>query len=202
MAILKRRAAITKPSCRKSKTYEIDGRRYKSKALQALHAKLRDDALVSSFSLPTVEEEKANSNRKYGAKKCWINEMRFDSVMEARFYVHLLHQVEMSEVQGFERQVAYVLQDKYRDRFTKKVVPAIKYIADFVLTLPDGRTAVIDVKGKETADFKLKKKMFGYRYPDTRFVCVQWSDKAKDWLDLDEIKKARRSRAEKKKKQA
>lgn len=197
MAFRKRRATttVTKNSVKVPKTYEIDGKCYKSKALMTLHEKLRDDTLVTSFSLPTIQDEKEHRNKKYGAKKCFINELQFDSVMEARFYVYLLHLMKTGEVKSFERQVTYILQDKYRNKFTKKIVPAIKYIADFVMKLADGTEAVIDVKGKETADFKIKKKMFGFRYPDTQFMCVQWSEKEKSWLDLDDINKARREKA-------
>lgn len=196
MAFGRRRAraktTTTAVSVKKPKVHIVDGCTYATKAIARLHETLRDDALVESFELPTVADEKDNPNKKYGAKKCTINGFRFDSVMEGRYYVYLLHLAEEGLVKSFERQVTYILQEKYRDRFSGKVVAAIKYIADFVLEMPDGAQVVIDVKGKETPEFKLKQKMFGYRYPDIQFMCVQWSEREKEWQDLEDIKKRRR----------
>ena len=70
------------------------------------------------------------------------------------------------------------------------------------MTMPDGIEVVIDVKGKETADFKLKKKMFGYRYRDIQFTCVQWSESKKEWRDLSDIEKERREKRKTKKEKA
>lgn len=184
------------------KVHTVDGITYKSKALAVLHEALKGDALVTSFHLPNVQEEKENKNRKYGAKKCMINDIIFDSIMEGRFYVYLLHLKQDGQVKSFTMQTPYVLQDKYRDKFTGKAVPAIKYIADFVMTMPDDIEVVIDVKGKETADFKLKKKMFGYRYRDIQFMCVQWSESKKEWRDLSDIEKERREKRKTKKEKA
>lgn len=186
------KTTTTKATVKKPKVHTVDGYTYKSKALATLHQTFKDDALVESFELPTIADERENPNKKYGAKKCLINGLKFDSVMEGRYYVYLLHLIQDGVITSFERQVTYVLQDKYRDAFTGKVVSAIKYVADFVLTMPDDSEVVIDVKGKETADFKLKKKMFGFRYRDIQFMCVQWSERDKDWLDLEDIKKHNR----------
>ena len=42
---------------------------------------------------------------------------------------------------------------------------SITYIADFVVTYPDGRVEVEDTKGKYTEVFKIKQKLFEARYP-------------------------------------
>ena len=179
----------TGTAIRKPKVHVVDGFTYKTKALATLHETLKNDDLVESFELPTVVEEKDNPNKKYGAKKCVINGFKFDSVMEGRYYVYLLHLIQKGIIKSFERQVTFVLQDKYRDEFTGKMIPAIKYVADFVLVMPDDAEVVIDVKGTETADFRLKQKMFGYRYRNIQFMCVQWSEREKEWQDLEDIKK-------------
>lgn len=57
-----------------------------------------------------------------------------------------------------------------------------------------GTIKVVDIKGRETADFKLKKKMFFYFYPDLDFRCVQWDGTQQAWRDLDDINKDRRAR--------
>lgn len=198
---IRRRAAstITKNSVKKPKVHEIDGCRYKSKALLTLHQALKENPLVDSFSLPTVQEEAITQNKKYGAKKCEINNNKFDSVMEARFYVHLLGLMNNGTVTSFEKQYPFILQDKYKDPFTGKTIQAIKYISDFYMTMKDGTKVVIDVKGQETPEFKLKKKMFGYKYRNVQFMCVQWSERHKDWLDLEDIKKESKERKKAKK---
>lgn len=190
---------ITSVSIKKPKTYPVDDLVYKTKAIATLHETLKEDPLVESFELPTVQQENASSYSKLGAKKCWINGIKFDSLLEGRYYVMLLHLIEDGEVKSYERQVAFVLQDKFRDKFSGKMIPAIKYVADFVLTLPDGTQVVIDVKGKETPDFKLKQKMFCYQHRDVQFMCVQWSEKDKEWQDLEDIKKAAKERKKAKK---
>jgi hypothetical protein len=53
---------------------------------------------------------------------------------------------------------------------------------------------VVDVKGVETPEFRIKKKLFQYKYPDMQLMCLQWSAKQEEWLDLDEIKKLKKSR--------
>lgn len=57
-----------------------------------------------------------------------------------------------------------------------------------------GTIKVVDIKGRETADFKLKKKMFFYFYPNLDFRCVQWDGTQQAWRDLDDINKDRRAR--------
>ena len=140
----RKKTTTTSVSVRKPKTYPVDGFVYKTKAIATLHETLKADPLVESFELPTVQQENASSYSKLGAKKCWINGIKFDSLLEGRYYVMLLHLIEEGAVKSYERQVTYILQDKFRDEFTGKMVPAIKYIADFVLTMPDGAVVVIE----------------------------------------------------------
>lgn len=52
-----------------------------------------------------------------------------------------------------------VLQPKF------KLIAGIKYIADFQYQ-EKGKIIVEDVKGFQTAEFKLKKKLFQFLYPD------------------------------------
>lgn len=182
-------ATIPKPK----KFYDIDGCRYKSKSLMDLHKELKGQKqfkLIKSFTLPTVGDGQKKS--KYGALKAEIDGFVFDSVMEAKFYIYLLELLRDGCIKGFERQVVYELQEKYKDPATNKWVRAITYISDFVITNLDGLQLVIDVKGRETADFKLKKKMFGYKYRSLPLMCVQWDPKSNSWMDLEDIKKEKR----------
>ena len=54
----------------------------------------------------------------------------------------------------------------------KRIRP-ITYKADFKVIYKDGHEEVIDVKGKLTEEFKIKRKMLLYRYRDINFKCVQ-----------------------------
>ena len=175
-----------------SKVHEVDGCRYKTKALENFNIMLKGDKFVKDFVLPTVQDEKENKNKKFGAKKCWINGFKFDSLMEARYYVYLLHEKAKKHIIDFSMQVPYELLPKYKNKFTGKTVLAVKYIADYVIKEKDGTETVIDVKGRETPEFKIKKKIFGLKYPDTKFLCLQWSEKDKTWYDLEELKRVKK----------
>jgi len=83
----------------------------------------------------------------------------------------------------FELQPAYwqCCGKSYRDgmmgilhcpKCKKKVhkIRSIIYRADFRVTYTDGHQEIEDVKGMETEIFKLKRKMFEYRYPDLTLI--------------------------------
>ena len=168
----------------------VEGIRYKTRSIADTHRAWAQDELVTSFTLPTAEDSKIKS--KYGALKAEVNGSIFDSIMEAKFYVYLLHLQHNGEIQGFDCQVKYELQPKYRSKHTGKIVRPIYYIPDFVITKNDGSITAVDGKGQETDVFKLKQKMFEYKYPDIDFYCVQWRASSNDWMTLDEIKEIRK----------
>ena len=89
---------------------------------------------------------------KYGSKKVVYDEITFDSKMELCFY-KLLKERNID----FVRQQKFILQPKFK--INGKAVREISYICDFVCG-----DDVIDVKGFETTDFKIKKKLFAYKY--------------------------------------
>lgn len=112
---------------------------------------------------------------------------------EMRFYRHLKRR---DDVESFELQVPYELMPGYEIERAgkKKRIQGISYVADFVVTYKDGRTEVIDVKGRDnyqTDVFKLKRKMFESRYkkPLRVMVCLHgnvWTDGEK----YEQIQKA------------
>ncbi|MCY7865903.1 DUF1064 domain-containing protein [Bacillus spizizenii] len=195
MAVKKRVKTKTKTTkLKKPKVYSIDGLHFKTKPLFDFYQELKEhkvQGLINSFTLPTLEEQKTKS--KYGAKKCEIDGHIFDSVMEGKFYVYLKLEKQNGNVVDYELQPKYVLQEGFRK--DGKAIRAITYISDFLVTYKDGEKIVYDVKGQETADFKLKKKMFDYRYRDLILKCVQYRAKDKVWMDLEEIKKQRKENA-------
>lgn len=176
----------------------VNGIRYKTKSIADTHRAWAKDKLVKSFTLPTAAESKVKS--KYGALKAEVNGLVFDSIMEAKFYVYLLHLKKDKEIKDFKCQVKYELQPKYRSKHTGKIVRPIYYIPDFVITQNNDDIVAVDVKGQKTEVFKLKQKLFEYKYPEIDFYCVQWRASSNEWMTLDEIealrkegKKARKS---------
>lgn len=176
---------------KKMSCYEIDGFKYKSKVLMEYHKELKSNPYISSFSLPEITEDKQARNSKYNSYTVIVNDISFDSIMESRFYLRLLEMKAAKQIKSFDMQVTYELQPKFKDKISGKSVRAITYIADFVITDSMDNVMVVDVKGKETDVFKLKKKLFQYKYPDIRFMCMRWVSKVNDWFELDEIKKGK-----------
>ena len=104
--------------------------------------------------------------------------------MGTNYYLYLKHLKEIGEVVDFELQPTYILQDGFI-KDGKKIRP-IQYKADFKVIYKDGHEEVIDVKGKLTAEFKLKKKMLLYRYRNINFKCVQEKGRRpnKYWIEI------------------
>lgn len=107
---------------------------------------------------------------KYGAKKTVVDGITFDSKAEARYYQELKLLQRAGEVKEIELQPRFLLQPSFKK--DGKTVRAIHYVADFRVTYKEGTVEIIDVKGMETKDFKLKKKMFDYKYPDLKLTLV------------------------------
>lgn len=107
---------------------------------------------------------------KYGAKKAIVDNIKFDSQAEAKYYSKLKLLKRAKLIVDFEIQPEYIVYDGFV-RDGKKYQP-IKYRGDFLVTYPDGRIEVIDVKGMKTPVYEMKKKMFTDRYRDLVLVEV------------------------------
>ena len=172
--------------------------------------------------------KRKKSEGKIAHKKTTVDKIKFDSKMESEFYKYLKAEEKAGRVKNFIMQPEYILQPKYfvingmiitednkdydkHDKLRKKhnkenpndkidIVRAIKYIADFYIEYADGSVKVIDVKGIKTADFKIKEKMFKFRYPHLPFECVIWDNPSKAWLEYSDYEKAKKARKKAKKK--
>jgi hypothetical protein len=124
------------------------------------------------------------SYNKFKNKKTEIDGIKFDSEMESHYYLYLIHLKEIGEVVDFELQPTYILQEGFT-KDGKKIRP-ITYRADFRVIYVDGHEEVIDVKGKVTAEFSLKRKMLLYKYRDINFKCVQERGRKpnKYWVEI------------------
>ena len=107
---------------------------------------------------------------KYGNKKTIVNGITFDSKKEAEYYVKLLAIMAAGLIEKITIQPRYILQDSFEKRGKK--FRKMEYVADFEVQYVDGYTEVIDVKGMKTDVYKLKKKMFEYKYPNMTIVEV------------------------------
>ena len=124
------------------------------------------------------------SYNKYNNKKTIVDGIKFDSEMESHYYIYLKHLKEIGEVVDFILQPTYLLQEGFN--LNGKRIRAITYKADFKVIYKDGHEEVIDVKGKLTEEFKIKRKMLLYRYRDINFKCVQERGKKpnKYWIEI------------------
>lgn len=114
---------------------------------------------------------------KYKAKKTVIDGIVFDSKLEAEYYVYLKMLKKLGKIQGFDRQMKYELIPSYKQTDTNKTIRGVSYVVDFVVYYNDNTVAYIDTKGYETADFKIKKKLFETKY-QVRLLLVKRKGKS------------------------
>lgn len=98
-----------------------------------------------------------SGSNKYGAQRTEFDGRVFDSRAEAERYAELRLLERAGLISGLECQPVYVLQDGPRET-------RVTYRADFAY-VEDGRRVVEDVKGVETALWRLKAKLFVERFP-------------------------------------
>ena len=120
---------------------------------------------------------------KYGAKKVTIDGITFDSKAEGRYYEHLQKLKKSGLVEDFSMQKQFTLLDRFAHPQTGRIVRAITYKADFEVLYADGRIEVVDIKGFLTPEFKIKAKMFMFRY-QIPLVLLKWSAKEKKFVEV------------------
>nr|GAT43706.1 predicted protein [Mycena chlorophos] len=110
-----------------------------------LPQKMREMVAAQGKSAP---REPATKPSKYNNKPTTVDGIRFDSKKEARYYEQLKIRQRTGEVHFWLRQVPMHLAD------------GTKYIVDFLVFFKDRDRdcEFVDVKGKETQVFRLKKK--------------------------------------------
>ena len=106
---------------------------------------------------------------KYRNKKIVVDNIKFDSNLEATRYKELKLLQRAKQISNLRLQVPFVLQESFKKN--GKTYQAIKYIADFVYE-ENGQTIVEDTKGMKTETFKIKQKLFEYKYPDLNLKII------------------------------
>lgn len=109
----------------------------------------------------TLAQAIKKARHKFHAKPTTIDSIRFASKAEARYYQELKLLKLSGEVIGFLRQTPIHFES------------GIKYVLDFLVFYADGRCEAVDVKGVETPEFKLKKKLLDDEYPWLDFRIVK-----------------------------
>lgn len=117
--------------------------------------------------------EQTEKTSKYKNKKVEHDGMKFDSKKELQYYLELRDMEKSGKIYDLKRQVKFVLQDGFKDQRLKKAVIAITYVADFEYYVTGtNEHIVIDVKASakfQDPVYKIKKKMFLFRYRELTF---------------------------------
>jgi len=108
---------------------------------------------------------------KYFNEPIIIDKIKFSSHREAKYYGYLKTLKKLGEVTGIECQPVFELQPKFEKHGIK--YKAITYIADFRVKYADGHEEIIEIKGFETPLWKIKQKIFEYRYPDLTLKVIR-----------------------------
>jgi hypothetical protein len=100
---------------------------------------------------------------KYNNNKIEIDGEKFDSELELRRYQELKLLERAGTIKDLRRQVRFELQASYKKN--NKTIRGIYYVADFVYySFSERKIIVEDTKGYKTEVYKLKKKLFEYKY--------------------------------------
>ena len=100
---------------------------------------------------------------KYHNKKVKYDGYTFDSIREKNYYIKLKLLEKAGKIKELELQKEFELQPSFK--LNNKTYRSIKYRADFTYkTTEDDKLHVVDVKGYRTDVYRLKKKLFEYKY--------------------------------------
>jgi hypothetical protein len=110
-------------------------------------------------------------SNKFGAKRAEYKGVVYDSKWEANRAYELDMLERSGRIKDLQRQVRFILQEGFINNRGEKIRP-ISYIADFVYTVKCGAKVVEDTKSPatKTETYRIKKKLFEYKYPDYLFV--------------------------------
>ena len=99
---------------------------------------------------------------KYGNKKTEFGGRVYDSRLEARLAAEIELLIKGRAVKRVEPQKSFEL------RGMRGIV--CRHVVDFLVHFPDGHVEAWDAKGKGTAEWKIKKKLFEDNYPEIKYV--------------------------------
>ncbi len=106
---------------------------------------------------------------KYRNIKTIYNGVTYDSKFEAEFAQKLDLWKRFGQIKDWKRQVPFELKVE-----GEKIC---KYVIDFCIIHFNGKEEYIEIKGKETAAFRLKKKLFLQTHKDIRYRIIKREEK-------------------------
>ncbi len=116
---------------------------------------------------------KHRKKSKYNNVKTHVDGIPFDSAKEARRYTELKLLERAGLICDLELQPCFELQPAFRTADGKNERP-IEYVGDFAYTdIETGQRVIEEVKGFETAEWKLKRKLFLFRYPEIELRVIK-----------------------------
>lgn len=127
-------------------------------------------------------------SNKYGARKTVVDGITFDSKAEAKYYEQLKWLKQTKQIKDFSLQPRFELQEAFKKN--DKTFRKIEYIADFEITNLDGSKEVIDIKGMETKEFAIKRKLYERKF-DMPLKVIAF-DRSLGFIELDKLKKLKR----------
>lgn len=139
----------------------------------------------------------AKKKTKIRAVKKVVDGIKFDSTMEANYYEYLKEEKRKGNIKEIELQPKFLLLEDFKKY--GRTIRKIEYISDFRIKYKDNTEKIIDVKGRETPDFKIKRKMFDMKYRDLTLQLIAY-DTNLGWVDFDELKKINSKKKRDKKK--
>jgi hypothetical protein len=99
---------------------------------------------------------------KYGNKKTIVDGIIFDSQAESKYYTQLKWLKQAKQIKDFKLQPRFLLLEGFKKN--GKTFRKTEYIADFEVYNLDGSIQIIDIKGKITKEFAIKRKLFENKY--------------------------------------
>ncbi|PRS02347.1 hypothetical protein C6W22_20805 [Bacillus atrophaeus] len=128
------------------------------------------------------------SANKYGARRTQVDGITFDSRAEAKYYEQLKWLKVSKQIKDFKLQPRFLLQEAFKKN--GKTFRKIEYIADFEVHNLDGSIEIIDIKGIETKEFAIKRKLYERNYEIPLKILA--FDRALGFIELDKLKKLKR----------
>lgn len=114
------------------------------------------------MNCPITKEITKPKKSKYNNKKITIDGIKFDSIKEGKRYQQLKQLEKDGKIKDLRLQVKFELQPPINLGYKK--IRAINYVADFTYRDNMENLIVEDVKGMKTSIYKMKAKMFAYKY--------------------------------------
>lgn len=103
----------------------------------------------------------------YHSKKTVVDGYEFDSILESEYYLRLRLLKAAGEIKDFKLQPTFLLQPKFKDDLG--TCREISYTPDFQVYHNDDSIEIVEVKGYETPEFKIRFKLFRYLMKDVGY---------------------------------